>query len=811
MLPWHRALASLLLCVSAHAGIVIVRSGQALQFTDAVSVAINGKDKVLSLGSQPTAAAASKLPSVRLGGTLLKDADSGVLLQYEAGKPEYLLPEGLPKNAPGDPAGIWKTVRIVYKQSASDKAGTEVSISSLVAFLPSGTRELTALCTDDQALQLIGGKGKSFATQAELMSAAVKAFPADPALAPLEKYVVDAMRSRYEAFETGAGSVDVLNQGLQFATLSQAAYPNSPEQDKLRQLLTARKAWLDRKIAVQRAFTAAAQWDAFLLGDRDLERYQRAFPELANDHRQSLQASLQLHVKLATARQREGDYGAAYREFLLASLRKPSDSALRELVMQAWTEYSRRNAMEMQTKRTRLSAGSQSAVERDLYFADQNKLARKLDDALKNVQDAEAVLRVSLPASSVCDMTLKVWYAEAGILAAEERVAEALAALDTYDLHAVDEERAPAEALRNRLLFNLNTALNNLKTKIPAAWTEGNFNLARQLAAEGLKMSADDADLLYCAGMAALIGRDSKQGRELLTHYLEVSDTLDANPEQRALASRLLRSSASPSGAAAGDPNWLSGEKLPKGVFYSPISLAFQPRIDHIDAANKFHLTFDWNGERLQSITPSFENAAHATGEKKISFGYEGRVPQVVWAGDGDEARPAPSADPDEAYKRASVLPLNSPLTDPVAIQRTTGKNVAQVISGNPFFNPFVWEKLSYFRVSYDESGRVIRAQQLSGPQGAPAEQVLEFEWNGMQLAAIHGYLGKTGNYERTMQYQDGRLVSEEIQGQGKPAHIKYDYLGDRLVSAEATADPTLDNRNRKVTFLGNSPSTVVK
>ncbi len=186
-------------------------------------------------------------------------------------------------------------------------------------------------------------------------------------------------------------------------------------------------------------------------------------------------------------------------------------------------------------------------------------------------------------------------------------------------------------------------------------------------------------------------------------------------------------------------------------------------------------------------------------------------MPQVVWASDGGEARPAPSADPDEAYKRASVLPLNSPLTDPVAIQRTTGKNVAQVISGNPFFNPFVWEKLYYFRVSYDDSGRVIRAQQLSGPQGAPAEQVLEFEWNGMQLAAIHGYLGKTGNYERTMQYQDGRLVSEETQGQGKPAHIKYDYLGDRLVSAEATADPTLDNRNRKVTFLGNSPSTVVK
>jgi len=79
---------------------------------------------------------------------------------------------------------------------------------------------------------------------------------------------------------------------------------------------------------------------------------------------------------------------------------------------------------------------------------------------------------------------LKVWYAEADILAAEDRIAEALAALDTYDLHAVDEERAPAEALRNQLLFNLNASLKNLKTKLQAAWSEGNFGLAHQLSAK---------------------------------------------------------------------------------------------------------------------------------------------------------------------------------------------------------------------------------------------------------------------------------------------------------------------------------------
>ena len=92
-----------------------------------------------------------------------------------------------------------------------------------------------------------------------------------------------------------------------------------------------------------------------------------------------------------------------------------------------------------------------------------------------------------------------------------------------------------------------------------------------------------------------------------------------------------------------------------------------------------------------------------------------------------------------------------------------------------------------------------------------PAEQALEFEWKGMQLTAIRGFLGKIKNYERTMQYQDGRLVSEEIQGEGKPSHIKYVYVANRLVSAEAATDTTLDNRSRKVTFLANSPSTLVK
>ena len=806
-----RVLAGLVLCASAHGGILVVRHEQGFQFTEAVAITVNGKDKAVSLGGQP-AGAASKRPSVKLAGVLLKDGDAGVLLQYESNNADYLLPQGLPKNAPGDPAGAWKAARIVYKQSASDKAGTEVTLESFAAFLPAGTQDLSALCRDTAALALIGGKGKGFATQVALMSAAVKAYGSDPAMAPLEKYVTDAMRGRYEDFERGAEGIEVLKQGLAFVTLSQAVYPKSAEQEKLRQLLTDRKAWLERKVAVEKAFAAAAQWDALLLNDHDLVRYQQALPEMAAGHAQALNGSLDLHLKLAAARQSEGDYGEAYRQFRLASLRKPSDAALRGRVLEAWTEYSRRNAMALQGKRTKLAAGPQSTVDRALYFAEQNKRNGKLDDALKSVEDAEAALGASLPAGGVCNATLKAWYAEADILAVEDRIGEALAALDNYDLHAVDEERAPAEALRNQLLFALNTSLKNLKGQAQQAWSAGNFHLAYGLAARGLKMDAADADLLYYGGTAALVVRMPAEGRELLARYLDASDTLDTNPEQRPQVSRLLASAAPPRSAAEeGTPNWLSGKKLPPGVFYCPISLAFQPHIEQIEGSGKFHEAFEWDGERLKSVTPAFENAAHATGEKAFRFVYADRAPQVLWAFDSDEGRPPALTDPDEAYKHASVVLANSPFLDPAAVKRITGRNLALGIAGNRFFNPFVWEKLYYFRFTYDDRGRVSRAQELSGPQGAPGEQVLEFEWNGDQLAAIRGYIGQNKNYERTMQYDGGRLVSEEIQGQGKPSHIKYIYSADRLVSAEAATDATTDNRSRKVIFAANSPSTVVK
>jgi hypothetical protein len=789
----RRVLTFLLAATSLRAGILVSRSGQGLQFAEAAAVSVNGKDKVLSTGAGPQIAA-GKLPSVHLGGTLLKDADSGAIGAWEDGTMAFLIPDGL-KNPSGAAGPVWQAAKIAYKKTEKDKLPVDVPVAAFVAFLPGGVEELARICTDTAALQVLGGKGKAFAAQVELFAATVKNFRGNPAVAPLQKYLAEAMQQPYEQFESGTVGVDVLDRGLKYAAVSAQVYPQEPEQQKLREALKRQREWVDRKMAILRAFGAAEEWDSFLLADRDFEKYQQAFPEMAAEQNQALKESLQLHARAGNERFSENEFGAAFREYRLASLRQPTNPELVSKVSLAWVEYSRRVAVDHQSQRKQLSPGQVNEIERDLLFATRYKEQNKLDDALKSVAQAELV----------DPENLKVLLKKAEILGAMHAVSSAIAVLDQYDLRAVAEEREPANRLRNELLFQRTSSLKDLKAEMQKSWADSSFNRVHSLALEGLRSKDDDAELLYYAGMSSLVTRHPEDGRKYLGRYLDVSNTLDANTGQRVAVRRVLAEVEAPVKPSQGSPNWMSGAKLPENVYYCPISLAFQPKIDHIEASNKLKVTFEWEGDKLRSITPAFEKS-DVTGERKILFTYEDKVPQVAAVTYDGDAKPSTGVDADEALKRASLVLFNSPYADPVAVAKLTGKNIALAVAGNKFFLPFVWDKIHYFQITYDGAGRVSTAREIASPRGAPGDTLLEFHWDGLQLQSIEAFQvsGERRGakfYERTMEYQDGRLVGETIGNGGKSSKIKYTYNGGKLVSANCEKDLTLDGRARQVTF----------
>ena len=789
------------LLAHASAAIVVTQSDKGFQFAEVVSISVNGKEKVLSLGTQPRGdSEKGKYPSIKLDEPLYRDKTTSAFVLSSEGSLSFVVPEGLPKGTQADAAKSWADARLASK--ASDKTQADIPLITFVAFLPGDLPELVNLAKSDQAIRLIDSSDKtSFATQLSLIAAVAKAYPKDPATESLQHYVEGAMRSRYDKFQNGLANTEILDQALKYSELSESVYPAVAEQMKLRDQIAQLKMWLDRKVAVLRAFAAAGAWDQFIISDGDFDQYESSFPDLAKLRTTALQTSLEMHKKSGESLAAEHEYGPAYRQFRLASLRQPSDKVLLQNVTSSWASYSREVALDRQKDRKQLTVGQREILNQAIQFAVNYKAENKLDLAYKSIKQAE----------DVDPDSLQMLQTKAEILGAQSEFAKAFDVLDRYDLHAVEEEREKASRLRNDLLFKQTSTIEDVKEQIKKAITDGNFVQVHELAMKGLRASNDDPELLYQAATASIISRETQKSHDMFVRYLTITNTLDANPEQRTRVRTLLASSALTSGTSAsaesGQRNWLSGKKLPDHVFYCPISLAFQPRIDHIDASGKMKVAYEWNGDQLLSITPTFEKAEKSTGERKITFAYNDKFPQVVAATEGEnKPKPITATDPDEILRNLAVIVLNNPYIDPDAVEKLTGKNVSLVITGNKFFQPFVWDRIHFFRLSYDAYGRVAHAFELADASGALSGVSLDFDWEGQHLVAIHGYQGTDAShrsriYDRTMEYQDGQLVAEDISGSGKPSRIKYNYNGNRLVSAQCSNDASLDDRSRQVTF----------
>ena len=136
--------------------------------------------------------------------------------------------------------------------------------------------------------------------------------------------------------------------------------------------------------------------------------------------------------------------------------------------------------------------------------------------------------------------------------------------------NAVGEERAPAESCAIQLLFTLNAPLKDIKDQSSRRhWPMAATIAPGSLAMQGLKMKTDDADLLYYAGMAAMITRKPKESREHFARYLDVSNTLDAKMEERAQVRRLMPAVPPVTMArrGTGRPELALGQLLAQGSF----------------------------------------------------------------------------------------------------------------------------------------------------------------------------------------------------------------------------------------------------
>jgi len=157
-------------------------------------------------------------------------------------------------------------------------------------------------------------------------------------------------------------------------------------------------------------------------------------------------------------------------------------------------------------------------------------------------------------------------------------------------------------------------------------------------------------------------------------------------------------------------------------------------------------------------------------------------------------------ADPDGGSTSGFLTLWNSPRLDTRLAYLATGKRVAVGFSGNRYFHPFVWDAIHVFELDYDDQGRVRHAWELDEPN-APR---LDFAWEGKRLMSVVARTASEESvYTRTLNYSGDRLTSESISHGGKTSHIQYKYSKQgALVEADCDADPSLDDRSRKIEFL---------
>jgi hypothetical protein len=614
--------------------LLVVRhtAGNAWSLEEADSILVNGKEKVRS--SSLSAAHAETWDAKTIGhlpdsslssfSVILRTGDG--LLVARAGESagwQLLLPDGGRSKAPESAAEIWRGATISLRKDHKDKTGTAVAFADLYAIVPGADPALSAarLATDVSYNRLPGmDDAQAFHQMLEIISPAIKLYPSGEATGKIRDYVLTGMSSRLEKWSEGDAPVTTLDECLLLAKASEAAFPTVAAQADLRKRAAEAKTWLDRRVAILRALNAGKQCEAFLAAYREFEPYDKSFSDLAAMRRARLQESALLHVDAAHRARQEGDFASAIRYLRVAHWRNPELAEASQLLEEVRLEIARLSAQQFAEERRGIDprAPAQVQLQRRLLLAEQYLNDGKQTEAEQALKEAEAIDKDEP----------KITLGQARLAVARGDLGMALALLDLYaGMALTPQDFAEGEKLRASVQYKIDNSRTEGREQVKTLYSNQQFTAALQSAATGLKLDNEEPAFLFQAGVNACLLRHCDDAAPLLHRYLELTDSTESNREQRLTSMRLLREmttaqsqAAAGSSSRTGPVSWFSGVPLDRGVFYDPVSLAFQPKVTHITASNHLSVVYEWAGNQVRSVHTKYEEKKTGSNIAKLAI-----------------------------------------------------------------------------------------------------------------------------------------------------------------------------------------------
>jgi tetratricopeptide (TPR) repeat protein len=781
--------------------VLVTCDGGTCEYRRVAGITVSGKRSVRALKSVSAAGASSDLkmgqeiPIDALHG-LYRDPATGIIATLaENGTPEtVVIPSKVNSKEAVQPAAVWQSATIEYRDSLKAKGGTGIKPGAFTALLTlSDTQEFVV-----DFLQFLINTRTSEPRLQPVIRAGLQFADKSPALVAWRSSLLSKMQTELTRYVQMDGDPTALAESLRDAVAARDVYLRIATPDKDQQDLVSRVSAADelfqRRFAIAQTFRKVAFWDEYLEKIDQLGLAKWSTPNLVKETREAIVQSVSFHHERAAHFESGSLWDQAFDEAGRAAALKPCDSSITDDFYRLRIEFVNNNMVpQVQSYDGR-------------FKAQLDQIARELEqlDTSKETSILERIAR----GEKLDARYLPLQWKKIEFLNMLGKFTEALDVVRKIERTTPMDKTSMEEALRleGRISINLADARRKAEEEVKKQFANEKYQAALDAVITGLKADPSDMTLLYYGALAAGFLRQNELARQYTRTYLNSGSLVcaaDGQPEKMLELYQILLHRAALS-QTAGVPNWVSGRRyMPGDAYYDPISLAFTQPVRMINTKKGSTTLFQWEDRSyvLRSISTFFQpqgnNSTKSTTPTPV-FGAEPRYDRKALSM-LEIGSPATTTGQRNLY---SLTYLNSPGVDPDLVFRFTGKQIARGWAGNPFFHPFIWTGFYLFDLTYDSLGRVITATPVKEEAGArpdPYSEPLQFTWQGNsnRLLTIHGV---RSSYTRELAYdKQGRLKSEKISHPKGNGSIDYEYVNESLLPSAARADDNFYDRAQRI------------